>query len=310
MSETVGAAREDLLRTVAAGTAGVVGEAFLQRLVQSVGETFGAGVCWISELVEERSVARALACWPPGALPAGEEYALERHGLDGDLTVTCPGGDGRPVGYLALRTQRSLEASSDELVALQIFAARIGAELDRRKQEDRLRERESALKASRAKVLEAADEEQRLIALGQFLDVAGGRLAGGDPAEAGRLLALAREQVREAGDELRALAQGLHPVVLDRGLPTALTTLAMQSPLKLAMAILHGEQRADAGEAAFEIPLARQRQRRPRRAVEHPGEQALAAAAVALVPEHRGGVARRPPAVLRGLPQRDRGAAG
>jgi len=264
MSETVGAAREDLLRTVAAGTAGVVGEAFLQRLVQSVGETFGAGVCWISELVEERSVARTLACWPHGALPAGEEYALERHGLDGDLTVTCPGGDGRPVGYLALRTQRSLEASSDELVALQIFAARIGAELDRRKQEDRLRERESALKASRAKVLEAADEErrrigrnlhdgaqQRLIALGQFLDVAGRRLAGGDPAEAGRLLALAREQVREAGDELRALAQGLHPVVLDRGLPTALTTLAMQSPLKLDIVSLPDRRLPDAVEATI-----------------------------------------------------------
>jgi hypothetical protein len=32
MSETVGAAREDLLRTVAAGTVGVVGEEFLARL--------------------------------------------------------------------------------------------------------------------------------------------------------------------------------------------------------------------------------------------------------------------------------------
>jgi hypothetical protein len=76
MSETVGAAREDLLRTVAAGTAGVVGEEFLARLVKSVGETFGDGVCWISELVERRPVARALACWPADALPAGEEYPL------------------------------------------------------------------------------------------------------------------------------------------------------------------------------------------------------------------------------------------
>ena len=294
MSETVGAAREDLLRTVAAGTAGLVGAAFLQRLVQSVGETFGAGVCWISELVERRPVARALACWPAHALPAGEEYALEgtpslllreravvsyasgvlaafpddtfllEHGLDGYLAVTCPGNDGAPIGYLAVTTERALEASPDELAALQIFAARIGAELERRKQEDRLHERESALRASRAKVLEAGDEErrrigrnlhdgaqQRLIALGQFLDVARRRLDGGDPAEAGRLLALAREQVKEAGDELRALAQGLHPVVLDRGLPTALTTLGMQSPLTLEVYSLPDRRLPDAVEATI-----------------------------------------------------------
>jgi GAF domain-containing protein len=187
MSETVDTARQELLRTVAAGTAGVVGEAFLQRLVQAVGETFGGGVCWISELNETGERARSLASWPPEALPAGFEYRLEgtpcqalhqrtvvsyetgvspafpedpfliEHGLDGYLAVTCPRGDGHPIGYLAVTTQEALEARPDELAALQIFAARIGAELERRKQESRLREREAALIASRAKVLEAAD---------------------------------------------------------------------------------------------------------------------------------------------------------
>jgi GAF domain-containing protein len=188
MSETVDTARQDLLRTVAAGTAGVVGEAFLQRLVQAVGETFGGGVCWISELSDSGQTARSLASWPPEALPAGREYKLQgtpcqllhertvvgyesgvspafpedpfliEHGLDGYLAVTCPRGDGRPIGYLAVTTQEALDARPDELAALQIFAARIGAELERRKQESRLREREGALIASRAKVLEAADE--------------------------------------------------------------------------------------------------------------------------------------------------------
>ena len=77
MSETVDTARQDLLRTVAAGTAGVVGEEFLQRLVQAVGETFGGGVCWISELSDSGERARSLASWPPEALPAGREYKLE-----------------------------------------------------------------------------------------------------------------------------------------------------------------------------------------------------------------------------------------
>ena len=124
MSETVDTARQDLLRTVAAGTAGVVGEAFLQRLVQAVGDTFGGGVCWVSELIEGGQSARALACWPSEALPAGQEYPLDgtpcqllhertvvsyesgvpaafpedpfliEHGLDGYLAVTCPAATG------------------------------------------------------------------------------------------------------------------------------------------------------------------------------------------------------------------------
>ena len=113
-----------------------------------MGETFAAERCWISELVDARPVARALACWPAGALPAGEEYPLEEHHLDdGHLVVTCAGSDGEPIGYLAVTTERSLNASPDELAALQIFAARIGAELERRKQEDRLRERERATRS-------------------------------------------------------------------------------------------------------------------------------------------------------------------
>src|SRR4051812_49975074 len=71
MSETTDTARPDLLRTVAAGTAGVVGEAFLQRVVRAGGETFGGGVCWISELNENGRSARSLASWPPEGLPAG-----------------------------------------------------------------------------------------------------------------------------------------------------------------------------------------------------------------------------------------------
>ncbi len=343
MSETVDTARQDLLRTVAAGTAGVVGEEFLQRLVQAVGETFGGGVCWISELSDSGQTARSLASWPPEALPAGREYQLSgtpcqvlhersvvsyesgvspafpedpfliEHGLDGYLAVTCPRGDGRPIGYLAVTTQAALDARPDELAALQIFAARIGAELERRTQESRLREREGALIASRAKVLEAADEErkrigrdlhdgaqQRLIALGQFLDVAGRKLDSGDAAEARRLLRIAREQVTEAGAELRSLAHGLHPialgqfldvagrkldsgdavearrllriareqvteagaelrslahglhpVALERGLKTALDTLAMQAPVALEVSALPDRRLPDVVEATI-----------------------------------------------------------
>ena len=198
----------------------------------------------------------------PAAFP--EDPFLIEHGLDGYLAVTCPRGDGRPIGYLAVTTQDALDARPDELAALQIFAARIGAELERRKQESRLREREGALIASRAKVLEAADEErkrigrdlhdgaqQRLIALGQFLDVAGRKLDSGDAAEARRLLRIAREQVTEAGAELRSLAHGLHPIALERGLKTALDTLAMQAPVALEISALPDRRLPDVVEATI-----------------------------------------------------------
>ena len=181
MSETVGAAREDLLRTVAAGTAGVVGEAFLQRLVQSVGETFGAGVCWVSELVEARPVARALACWPPMRCPRArstrsrarpacccttarssatrraspaafpEDAFLIEHGLDGYLAVACPGSDGaadrlprasRPSGRW-----RRARTSSRRCRSSPPASARRSSAASRR---TRLRAREAESAASRA----------------------------------------------------------------------------------------------------------------------------------------------------------------
>jgi len=279
MSETVDTARQDLLRTVAAGTAGVVGEEFLQRLVQAVGETFGGGVCWISELSDSGQTARSLASWPPEALPAGREYKLDgtpcqllhertvvsyesgvpaafpedpfliEHGLDGYLAVTCPRGDGRPIGYLAVTTQEALDARPDELAALQIFAARIGAELERRKQESRLREREAALIASRAKVLEAADEErkrigrdlhdgaqQRLIALSLELSLLEQRL-GGDP-EATTRLDQARREIALSLEELRDVARGIHPAVLSgHGLEVALESIAAHASVPVRLTV-------------------------------------------------------------------------
>src|SRR4051794_8368859 len=309
MSETTDTARPDLLRTVAAGTAGAArGRApppaprpggGRRRGVPAAARAGGGRDVRRRRVLDLRAqrerAERALArVWPPEALPAGVEYPLDgtpcrllheravvsyesgvpgafpddpfliEHGLDGYLAVTCPRGDGRPIGYLAVTTQEALDARPEELAALQIFAARIGAELERRKQESRLREREGALIASRAKVLEAADEErrrigrdlhdgaqQRLIALGQFLDVAGRKLDSGDALEARRLLRIAREQVTEAGAELRSLAQGLHPIALERGLKTALDTLAMQAPVALEVSALPDRRLPDVVEATI-----------------------------------------------------------
>ena len=103
---------------------------------------------------------------------------------------------------------------------------------------------EEELRASRARIVQAGDEErrrlernlhdgaqQRLVALSLALRLAQSRIAS-DPATAEQVLESAREELAAALDELRELARGIHPAVLtDRGLSAAVETLAMRSPV-------------------------------------------------------------------------------
>ena len=269
----------DLLRTVAAGTAGVVGEAFFRSLVRHVAQALGASVAFAAELPEHSpGRARILAAWPAGdLLPEGHEYALAgtayeeierqevvthpdgtvrrfpgdafvgRHRLEGCLGVAMRGAGGGTIGYLAVQSTDRLEVGDEELAALRIFAARAGAEIERRRHEVALLAREAELAASRARSVQAADEErrrigrdlhdgvqQRLVVLGHCLELARRQAARGErPSE---LLGTACEQAATAGRELRELARGLHPVTLSaRGLEGALRSMAVSSPVPLRL---------------------------------------------------------------------------
>jgi signal transduction histidine kinase len=82
--------------------------------------------------------------------------------------------------------------------------------------------------------------QARLVALAMNVGLAKEKLAeGGDPAEAQRLLDTAHTTAKEAIVELRDLAKGIHPPVLDAGLDTALATLAAHSavPVRLRTAL-------------------------------------------------------------------------
>lgn len=82
--------------------------------------------------------------------------------------------------------------------------------------------------------------QARLVALAMNVGLAKEKLAeGADPAEAQRLLETAHSTAKEAIVELRDLARGIHPPVLDAGLDTALATLAAHSavPVSLRTAI-------------------------------------------------------------------------
>ena len=100
------------------------------------------------------------------------------------------------------------------------------------------------LRASRARIVAAADAErrrlernlhdgaqQRLVTLALDLRLARGRVET-DPEEARRLLDAAAAQLAEALAELRELARGIHPAVLsERGLGPALEVLAHRAPV-------------------------------------------------------------------------------
>jgi PAS domain S-box-containing protein len=108
---------------------------------------------------------------------------------------------------------------------------------DRKRQEEELR-------ASRARLVEAADDarrklernlhdgaQQRLVALSVSLRLAESKL-GDDPATSASILAGAREELTHALEDLRELARGIHPAVLtDRGLGAAVDALVARSPL-------------------------------------------------------------------------------
>src|SRR3954447_21562987 len=123
----------DLLSRLAAGTAGVVGAAFLRRLVRALKASLEADVAFVAELVEHRpGYARTIAsAYAPGMeLREGYEFALagtpcehaytgdlllvrrgarlrypkdqflEAHGLDGYLALPLKGADGRAIGHI------------------------------------------------------------------------------------------------------------------------------------------------------------------------------------------------------------------
>lgn len=275
-------ARErDLLRRLAAGTAGVVGDAFLRAMVRHLAAAFDAELAFIGEHLPAPADGRVrvLASWQHGVeLSEGYEFdiddsmpcaavrargmlvmptgtgaaypgdrAVREFGLDSYLGVALPGAGDEQVGYVALMASRPMDPDEDELAVLRIFAARAGAEIERRRHAATLRTRDAEVAAARARVLDAADGErqrigrdlhdgaqQRIVALGHLIGIARRRLGDDVAPQALELLDRAQEEAKLATDELRELARGLHPAGLtEKGLGSALEALAGRSPIPL-----------------------------------------------------------------------------
>jgi signal transduction histidine kinase len=253
-----------LLSRLAAGTAGVVGKEFLRRLVGELAGALDADMAFVAELCGDGGDAVTIAsAGKPGVdlkegqvfklagTPCDDAYKhdlllvprgarmrypadqfLRRHALDGYLAVALRDSRGVAIGHIGVVSRDTpFRPAPSELQALEIFASRAGAELERRRHDVAL--------------LQAADDErrrigrdlhdgaqQRLVVLSQALELALRELEA-DPDKAVARLSAARDQAVIAGRELRELAKGLHPVGLERGLRPALSALAVQSPLPM-----------------------------------------------------------------------------
>jgi signal transduction histidine kinase len=201
-----------------------------------------------------------LALW----LPEQQRYV----DAAGNVVEPAPNGSGRAVSVLgppeapvAALIHDPVLLERPALLAAAGAAARLALENERLQAE--LRAQLAELRASRARIVSAGDEErrrlerdlhdgaqQRLLSLGLALQLARAKV-GPESNGAAELLADADVELRSALDELRELAQGIHPATLtEQGLGAALRSLAERSPVPVVIADLPEVRLAPAAEAA------------------------------------------------------------
>jgi signal transduction histidine kinase len=201
-----------------------------------------------------------LALWLPErkAYVDGEGRPLELPAANGGRAVTVLGPAEAPVA--ALVHDPALVERPGLLTAAGA-AARLALENERLQAELRLQLEE--VRASRARIVTAGDEErrrlerdlhdgaqQRLLSLGLALQLARAEL-GSSANGAATLLGEAEAELAAALEELRELAQGIHPGVLtEHGLGPALKTFAARSPLPVEITHVPDERLPAPVEAA------------------------------------------------------------
>ena len=177
-------------------------------------------------------------------------------------------GSGRactPVEHAGERVALLVHAGSvaEERELLRAVGGTAALALQNERLDAQLRASVQELRASRARIVESADEarrrierdlhdgaQQQLVTLALGLRTARSRLDR-DPAQAGVLLDAAAQELDAAIQALRELARGIHPAVLsDRGLGSALEALAQRAPLPMELEGVPAERLPASIEAA------------------------------------------------------------
>jgi signal transduction histidine kinase len=186
----------------------------------------------------------------------GHDFELPEDGSDRAATKVERDGDciAAIVYDATLQDARSHVRAVGAAAALALQNERLDAEL---------RAKVAELRASRERMLRVGLEErrrlerdlhdgaqQRLVSMALNMRLARAKLRA-DPDGADQLLGGASDELEAALGELRELARGIHPAVLsDRGLDTALETLAHRAPVPVELNSLPGERFPEAVELA------------------------------------------------------------
>jgi len=137
---------------------------------------------------------------------------------------------------------------AEERDLVQAVGAAAALTLENERLDAELRAKVAESRASRARIVQAGDEQrrrierdlhdgaqQRLMALGINLRLVRDRIER-DPQAATELVDTSLQELSEATGELRELARGIHPAVLtDRGLQAAIKGLAGRSPVPVEL---------------------------------------------------------------------------
>ncbi|MBI4897099.1 MAG: sensor histidine kinase [Actinobacteria bacterium] len=190
----------------------------------------------------------------PVTLPdegAGRAWSAVEH--DGELIAAI-------IFDATVEDHRRLVRSAGAAAALALRNRRLEAEL---------RAKVAELRASRARIVQAADEtrrrlernlhdgaQQQLISIALNLRLAKSKLEE-NPTAAGELIDQAANELATATDELRELARGIHPAVLsDHGLAAAVEALASRSTVPVELGELPERRLPEAIESAIYFVVA------------------------------------------------------
>jgi signal transduction histidine kinase len=178
-------------------------------------------------------------------------YWLPEYGAYADFDgapVEVPPSDGRamtPIDHDGHHVAALLHDPSlaDRRELLDAVTAAAGIALENARLHTELLARLEELRRSRARIVEAGDTErrrlernlhdgaqQRMVAVALQLRLLKTRIRG-DPETAEQLLTAVSDELALSLRELRDLARGLHPAVLDQGLAAALDSLASRAPV-------------------------------------------------------------------------------
>jgi signal transduction histidine kinase len=181
-------------------------------------------------------------------LPGFESY-IDATGQPVPLPAAGSGRAATPIDqggeHVAALVHDAALAYDPELLALVSAAANVALERERLQAE--LQSRIDELAGSRARLVEAGDAarrklerdlhdgaQQRLVTLAIQLRMTEDRVHS-DPDTALKFVSAAREEVSKSLEELRELARGIHPAVLQYGLDAGLTSLAVRSATPVAL---------------------------------------------------------------------------